>query len=59
MEMKKAGMRNNTGKETTYIPIESKFLNSVAASSCMLLSSEYNPAANCVRFANYTRKVDR
>ena len=35
-------------------PIESIFLNSLAASNCTLLSSECNPATNCGRFASYT-----
>ena len=35
-------------------PIESIFLNSLAASNCALLSSEYNPATDCGRFASYT-----
>ena len=49
-------LRVASGDES-YTPIESNFRNSLAASNCMLLSSEYNLAANCVRFPNYTRKI--
>lgn len=42
-----------SGKERN-APIESIFLNSLAASNCTLLSSECNPATNCGRFASYT-----
>jgi hypothetical protein len=54
--MKKAGIGKLTTKKAN-IPTDSNFLNSLAASNCMLLSSEYNPAAHCVRFANCTRKI--
>ena len=45
--MKKAGIGKLTTKKAN-IPTDSNFLNSLAASNCMLLSSEYNPAAHCV-----------
>jgi len=49
----KGGMGEFSGKERN-APIESIFLNSLAASNCTLLSSECNPATNCGRFASYT-----